>query len=82
MHWALILVASAVVAKYGVVYPPAELGHSSVDSRKLSISTTFPPGHDTIDPTIANKWTPRVPLMEENIRDDMLGYGCLYSSLY
>lgn len=62
--WALIPLTSAVVAKYGVVDPPAELGHSSVDSRKLGISTPSAPRHHAIDPAITHEWTTWVPLEE------------------
>lgn len=64
----LIFITPAVVAKYGVVYPPAVLGHSSVDSRKLGNSTSSPPGHQAVDPALTYEWTPRVPLKQQERR--------------
>ena len=59
---ALILVTPAVVAEHGVVYPPAVLGHGGVDSGKPGVGAAFPPGHQAVDPALAHKRTPRVPL--------------------
>lgn len=63
-----MFVTPAVVTKYGVVYPLAVLGHSSVDPRKLGIGTSFPPGHQAVDPALTNKWTPGVPLKQQEGR--------------
>lgn len=64
----LIFITPAVVAQYGVVYPPAVLGHSSVDSRKLGNSTSSPPGHQAVDPALTYEWTPRVSLKQQERR--------------
>lgn len=52
----------AVEAEDGVVYPLAVLGHSGVNSRKLGISTSLPPGHHTVNTTLTDERTTRVPL--------------------
>lgn len=71
----------AVVAKYDVVYPPAVIGYSSVDSRILGITTTFPPGHQAINPTITDKRTSRISLKQQkrnNLRTpNMLKQWCM-----
>lgn len=64
----LTFITPAVEAEYGVINPPAVLGHSSVDSRKLGISTSFPPGHQAIDPALTYEWTPGVPLERQDRR--------------
>lgn len=64
----LIIMTPAVVAEYGVVYPPAVLGHSCVNSGKLGIGAPFPPGHHAINTALADERTPRVPLKEQERR--------------
>lgn len=68
MKSVLILLALAVVVKYGVVDPPAVFGHGGVDSRKLGISTSFSPGYHAVDAALAYKWTTRVPLKQQDRR--------------
>lgn len=52
----------AVEAEDDVVYPLAVLGHSRVNSRKLGIGTSLPPGHHAVDTALADERTARVPL--------------------
>lgn len=57
----------AVEAEDGVVYPLAVLGHGSVNSRKLGISTSLPPGHHAVHTTLTDERTTRVPLGKKSI---------------
>lgn len=58
----------AVEAEYGVVDPLAVLGHSSVNSRKLGISTSLPPGHHAVNTALTDQRTARVPLKTREVR--------------
>lgn len=58
----LTVSAAAVVTEDGVIDPPTVHGHSRVDSRELWVSTSVPPGHQTIDAALAHQRTSRVPL--------------------
>lgn len=65
-QWLSVLVTSYDGPVDGTVYPPAEPGHSRVDSWKPGIPTAVSPGGEPIKSAITHKQLSRIPLEHHN----------------
>lgn len=81
-QWISVLVTSCEGPVYGTVYPPAEPGHSRVDSWKPDIHADVSPRGEPMKSAITHKQLSGTPLEQQNTRSVVAAHCLPIISLF